>query len=479
MTKPALHVWQYGLTIGLDESGDPVSETEPVNVIIITSSACYFVDTFFVPDERADTDKYGDSFGKAFVQWWDNVFIPYEGKDAPPLRDDVSAIVTDNVNYNVGAFRRHWKPRFTKAHHIRCLAHILNLVGMHFREHRCLYLLREFMSKTCSVLKGKKNIRRRRRLRKFLMSQKEQNGEGITTIPPDWADTRWSGWYDSVVWFTCGLGAFRKWLQQEVNTPDCLATLSDLDAWLQVNGTTVRLQLTFVKEHAKDIFGLLQPIQVSVAATHAVTAKDRRPKPHMHRVYNQMHELYVTLQTRVDSKSLGPATEDRLERKTAAGQYLYAQRQRMRADFLDVVRQAKEKLWKYVSKHMDFAKQARVVDPRQIARLSPEITQFPDIFPSSIRDQVVDSGEWNLYRESIQPDSQKFDLLQWWESMAPRLPIMYACARRTLAIPHTSCDVERSFSVWKRVRSDKQYSMQEGTHKAYVSFCFNGVVPEP
>ena len=156
MTKPALHVWQYGLTIGLDESGDPVSETEPVNVIIITSSACYFVDTFFVPDERADTDKYGDSFGKAFVQWWDNFFIPYEGKDAPPLRDDVSAIVTDNVNYNVGAFRRHWKPRFTKAHHIRCLAHILNLVGMHFREHRCLYLLREFMSKTRSVLKGKK-----------------------------------------------------------------------------------------------------------------------------------------------------------------------------------------------------------------------------------------------------------------------------------------------------------------------------------
>ena len=62
----------------------------------------------------------------------------------------------------------------------------------------------------------------------------------------------------------------------------------------------------------------------------------------------QLHELYVTLQTRVDSKSLGPATEDRLERKTAAGQYLYAQRQRMRADFLDVVRQAKEKLWKYI-----------------------------------------------------------------------------------------------------------------------------------
>ena len=61
--------------------------------------------------------------------------------------------------------------------------------------------------------------------------------------------------------------------------------------------------------------------------------------------------------------------------------------------------------------------------------------------------------------------------------MALRLPTMYPIARSILAIPHTSCDVERSFSVWKRVRSEKQQSMKEGTHKAYVSFCFNGVVP--
>ena len=37
--------------------------------------------------------------------------------------------------------------------------------------------------------------------------------------------------------------------------------------------------------------------------------------------------------------------------------------------------------------------------------------------------------------------------------------------------PH-SCDVERSFSIGKHVRFEKQ-------HKAYVSFCFNGVVPPP
>ena len=52
-----------------------------------------------------------------------------------------------------------------------------------------------------------------------------------------------------------------------------------------------------------------------------------------------------------------------------------------------------------------------------------------------------------------------------------RLPLMYKCVRRTLSVPHTSCDVGR-FSVWKCACSDKQHNMKEGTHKAYVSFRF-------
>ena len=39
--------------------------------------------------------------------------------------------------------------------------------------------------------------------------------------------------------------------------------------------------------------------------------------------------------------------------------------------------------------------------------------------------------------------------------------------------------LERSFSVWKRVQSDKRQSMKLGTRRAYVSFCFNWVVQVP
>ena len=104
--------------------------------------------------------KCGDSFGKAFVQWWGIYPIPDEDPDAP-LREDASAIVADDGNCNVGAFKRHWKPQFPKAQRIRCIPHVLNIVGMAFQEHTYLFLLRESTSKRRSFLKGKKDMRQR------------------------------------------------------------------------------------------------------------------------------------------------------------------------------------------------------------------------------------------------------------------------------------------------------------------------------
>mmetsp|Transcript_35349 Transcript_35349/g.59352 ORF Transcript_35349/g.59352 Transcript_35349/m.59352 type:complete len:129 (+) Transcript_35349:410-796(+) len=128
---------------------------------------------------------------------------------------------------------------------------------------------------------------------------------------------------------------------------------------------------------------------------------------------------------------------------------------------------------------MELAKQARVLDPTIMAPLPSDINQFPLIFLDNLQSIIVDNGEWDLCRANVQPSTPKFDILRWWEAMKERLPHMYKCARRILAIPHTSCDVERSFSIWKRVQSDKQENMKESTHKAYISFCFNGVLPPP
>ena len=199
----------------------------------------------------------------------------------------------------------------------------------------------------------------------------------------------------------------------------------------------------------------------------------------MHRIYNRMLGLFTTLWAVCDTKKLRVGTDSLLHRKTAAGTNVYSIGS-TQTQFLQVVPAAMEKLKKYLFKHMDVAKQARVLDPTQIGGMSHDISQYPHVIPSELCPRIEQSGEWKSYLDSVQPSTQKFDILGWWEGMQERLPLLYQlyqCARRTLAIPHTSCDVERSFSMWKRVRSEKQHSMQHGTHKAYVSFCFNGAVP--
>ena len=125
---------------------------------------------------------------------------------------------------------------------------------------------------------------------------------------------------------------------------------------------------------------------------------------------------------------------------------------------------------------MDFAKEARIFDPRQLPNLPMDPAAYPLMLPNNVQAQVVDNGEWALYKACVVPDNGDFDIHQWWDCMKDRLPTMYPYAIQPLCIPHTLCDVERSFSMWKNVRSEKPNNMQHALHKAYVSFGFNGVV---
>ena len=110
----------------VDETSDTAGGCEPVNIVVVTSEAAYFCDTVLIDGDREEGEKYGDAFGKKVVEWWDSFFGRFEPQDTCPLRYDVVAYVFDNVNYNIGAFKRQLKPRFPSAVHVKCVAHILN-----------------------------------------------------------------------------------------------------------------------------------------------------------------------------------------------------------------------------------------------------------------------------------------------------------------------------------------------------------------
>ena len=62
--------------------------------------------------------------------------------------------------------------------------------------------------------------------------------------------------------------------------------LKDVHQWLRVNAPLVRLQLISVVEHAKEVFELLDRVQVSTSATLLHGSPQNRRKSQMPRVYN-------------------------------------------------------------------------------------------------------------------------------------------------------------------------------------------------
>ena len=73
--------------------------------------------------------------------------------------------------------------------------------------------------------------------------------------------------------------------------------MKDFHQWLLANAALVRLQLIFVVEHAKEVFELLDRVQVSTSATLLHGNPQNRREPQMHRVYNRMFALHTTFES--------------------------------------------------------------------------------------------------------------------------------------------------------------------------------------
>ncbi len=53
-----------------------MDDTQPVNIMVITHDAVYYVDTVEVPDAiDREPERYGDRYGQVVVDWW-NTFFP-------------------------------------------------------------------------------------------------------------------------------------------------------------------------------------------------------------------------------------------------------------------------------------------------------------------------------------------------------------------------------------------------------------------
>ena len=84
-------------------------------------------------------------------------------------------------------------------------------------------------------------------------------------------------------------------------------------------------------------------------------------------------------------------------------------------------------------------------------------------------------AEWDVYwKLPANASKAKYRNWQWWEGISQTLPLWYAVARRALAVPATSWDVERCFSSSKWVGDERRRWMKCETHRAAVMLHYNG-----
>ena len=434
-----------GVTIVLDSTSEMGGDTKPFAILVVTSRHVYLVDVLFLDESNAAT--CGPEVQKFVIDY------------LPSLRDHVVAVSTDNHPGMAQVFADHLKPLLPHAHHQRCVGHVLNLVGGDLLGAEILSDVKELQKLVRSFLKGKKNVARRRRLKKL--------GHGVPPVP---CATRWNSWYVNAVWLNANLATLRAFVNMEIRNGATNVQMVQVKEMLDEHFSTLTVKLAFIVHRGKPVFDLIHDVQVAVAPKASDEHGARRPQ--MHRVYNQLKKLHAQLS---DTSSFGAFVDDVFKALSSKDREPY------KKGFIIATHAAAAKVQKYLAL-LPFAKHARVLDPRQRPVLESEDGMGTNIVVHKclFRTGEVTPAlqvEWDAYWK-LPPvvATDRFSILDWWEGVSPTLPMLSGIARRVLAVPATSCDVERCFSALKWVRDERQQDMKEDTHRAAVLLHFNGIV---
>ena len=87
-------------------------------------------------------------------------------------------------------------------------------------------------------------------------------------------------------------------------------------------------------------------------------------------------------------------------------------------------------------------------------------------------------NDWDIYikaaKEGDYPDNEDFDLDLYWKGMVQKAPILAPIARQLIWQRINSVDVERSFSQYKHVLTDRRESLTEAHTKQLLMLKYNG-----
>ena len=118
---------------------------------------------------------------------------------------------------------------------------------------------------------------------------------------------------------------------------------------------------------------------------------------------------------------------------------------------------------------VDFLKAVRIFDPEQLPILSKNIEDYSDL---KFQNEDLIKEFKNYIKFNIVADYEK-GLIPFWRSLESVFPNLSKLAIKCLNTPVNSVDVERSFSMYRNILTDKRCRLIESSIEALSLINYN------
>jgi len=329
---------------------------------------------------------------------------------------------------------------------MRCWAHQLDLVSDVWQDSFLNNKVHSLTTKFQHIM-NRSSVRKARYI-EFLKRDGVQNPKCMPTV----VITRWNTWYKAIQYLAEYLPRIRNFIKEEKETQDNSELINSLAEILENyrDFAEIQLMVRFNFERAEVFHNIIEEFEQSMGITHLA--------------YNKIRNLWNHLRLNIYMNDFGESIDEIITNN-------HMDRIYWMSEFKNLYKLAWKKLNNLMVEHesIDFLKAVRIFDPEQLPILSKNIEDYSDL---KFQNEDLIKEFKNYIKFNIVADYEK-GLIPFWRSLESVFPNLSKLAIKCLNTPVNSVDVERSFSMYRNILTDKRCRLIESSIEALSLINYN------
>lgn len=365
----------------------------------------------------------------------------------------VKLYITDNAEYCHKSYTDILSKMYPDMLWVPCAAHFVNLCAGTWQTF--FELTNKFLHLMRRLFKKKTTASRRRRWIEFL----KRHGNQSPRQPPRPGFTRWTAWFTAVNYYLEFFEFIYDFVCEERET--CGTSYIDelCDIFREKSSLSqLEIELSFISDNAGRMVQVIELFE-------------RKDIPVAHLAYDSLRSLEAFLENGKSTTTFGAKTDPLLNGKSQK------EKSSWHKSFHGAYDTALTKLSKHLKRYtaLDFIEAVRVFNPRKMSCFNAvsekDIKNFESIHGLKDPNYAV-LDEWSSYLILCRSYTGE-DILQWWADHEQEMPYLSSLARQNLTLPLSSAEVERSFSIYNHIFSDRRRTLTEENTKNLLNVYYN------